>query len=741
MPKLVNAPYVNYVKGLITEASELTFPDNSSVDELNCELFRDGSRARRLGLDVEANTSPSTETYSTDSLVRTLSWENVGGEERVEFSVVQIGNKLRFYDKSSEFLSDGIVTTTKSSSTPYIVDMVPYARPSGNGAGFAPVQVTSVKGALVVVSPEINSFYIQRNIVTGAFTEVEIPFKERDFEFLGDTSTYFKSITYANRGVLRDYDQRNCGWREFTTQDDGSKELDSTAPLTVYRNSTNNAPSLNIPWFQGKDSNDNFSVTEFDKLAGEETTSLIGNGRFVLNLYEGNRSEASGISDASLNEPEDSRFSCVTSFGSRVFYAGCNSSKRTPRVYFTQVISELDALGKLHAQNDPTAEFFNDALATDGGFISIQEAYGIRQMYAIGSALYIFAENGVWSITGVDDRFDPTEFVVNKVFDVGIFSPESFAVLEGTPFWWSNEGIFSLGKSQLGDTIPQNISIGSIQTFWSNIPEDSKVNVVSQVDLREKRIFWFYKTKDEDLEYKFNEVLIYDGVLQAFYPWRVQDKDESTPFVVGSSFYRNAAGASVEFNVVDSDGNQVVTSSGDPVVSTVTSTITGSRSAIKVLVMNSNGSLQWGEFLKEDFRDWGENDPGSFLESRHDNFGDISLQKTAMYLLSYLKVTETGFEEVSGEYFPVRPSSCKASVYWDFRTSPSGTPQQAYRLRYLPVIDEDDLSVFNYPQEVITSRLRMRGRGRNMRLRFDSEEGKDFHLVGWNVVGAVDDQL
>src|SRR3546814_15800129 len=42
-----------FVAGLITEASPLTFPQNASLDEENFILSRKGSRARRLGMDLE----------------------------------------------------------------------------------------------------------------------------------------------------------------------------------------------------------------------------------------------------------------------------------------------------------------------------------------------------------------------------------------------------------------------------------------------------------------------------------------------------------------------------------------------------------------------------------------------------------------------------------------------------------------------------------------------------------------
>ena len=42
-----------FVKGLITEATPLTFPANASLDEDNFVLNRQGSRQRRFGMNFE----------------------------------------------------------------------------------------------------------------------------------------------------------------------------------------------------------------------------------------------------------------------------------------------------------------------------------------------------------------------------------------------------------------------------------------------------------------------------------------------------------------------------------------------------------------------------------------------------------------------------------------------------------------------------------------------------------------
>ena len=43
-------------------------------------------------------------------------------------------------------------------------------------------------------------------------------------------------------------------------------------------------------------------------------------------------------------------------------------------------------------------------------------------------------------------------------------------------------------------------------------------------------------------------------------------------------------------------------------------------------------------------------------------------------------------------------------------------------------------SDFNYPDDVITSRVKIRGHGRSMRVKYESEQGKDFLLLGWGMI-------
>ena len=101
MPQSLTQKAVNnFVRGLITEAAELTFPDGASVDELNCDLRRDGTRRRRLGAVIEQNAVASTFSVTDTDRINTGTWDNVGGNPDLEFLVVQRQNVLYFYNKA-----------------------------------------------------------------------------------------------------------------------------------------------------------------------------------------------------------------------------------------------------------------------------------------------------------------------------------------------------------------------------------------------------------------------------------------------------------------------------------------------------------------------------------------------------------------------------------------------------------------------------------------------------------------
>ena len=713
MPQSLTQKVVNtFVKGLITEAGELTFPENASVDELNCDLRRDGSRRRRLAAKVEDSRVLSSFTVGTSTRFHTGKWENVGGQSGLEFLVLQVGSTLRFYNKAELPYSSHEITQT--------VNLATYEVAGGVGAANANCQFASINGALVVSSPAINTIYIQRNNSTGALTTTQISFRIRDFEWIGDKSTYTTEIATGSASTARKYDTANAGWS-------GTK---GSAALTTY----GAYPPLTLPWYAGKDSSGNFSKTEWQNIFSG--TSLIGNGTYILNFFNKDRSAASGIAGITA-DVETSRFKAVESFAGRIFYAGLESAKNSGVILFSRQIESLSELGECFQVNDPTSEDISDLLDTDGGVVRIPDAVNIKYLYAFGANLFIFADNGVWSINGVDNVFRATEYSLRRVSYTGMLTAESFAEAEGVPFWWSKTGIHTLQFDEVsGNPTEQNISLPTIQTFWDDIGSNSRSLVQATYDRLNKKIYWAYPNATETNANKLNNFLILDIPLGAFYPWKVSDETSSTDYIMGLAVYSGYGSDELVLDVVLSNGDDVIQDADDIVSTQFSDFATGDPSIVLLIRDGATGKLTMGTFSGDNFLDWGSTNYSSFAEAGYDFMGDLMLQKTAPYIIVYSRVTEEGWTNTGSGYEPIRPSSIFVSAYWDFSTTPSSAAQQAYRYKTTPIVDPGDLTDFGYPDTVITTRLKVRGRGRSMRMRFESEQGKDFVLLGYGVLGG-----
>lgn len=709
-------------KGFLTEFSELNFPSEASTSELNCSLHKGGNRSKRLGVEYESGYELTGETYAEGTLFGTHSWVNVGGDPNLEYLVVQTGNKLRFFQKGMVPLSSGVVTESLVSTTPYILDLSAHAIPGGLGAGGSHLDCTSINGYLIVASPQIKTLYIWRNPADGVFTVREIPFRIRDFGWFGDPD--FRTINVGTSGVTtaRIYDTLNCGW--VGTYGD--------AALTTYLSSDTAYPPLTHPWYSGKDSSGNFSLTEWKKVF--TGNSVTANGHFIIDLFNPDRDTVSGLTGVTTyynGDPIDSpttRFSAVTSYAGRVFYSGIDS-----KVYFSKIVENPIDFGELLQVNDPTSEESPDLLDTDGGWVQIQDAVGIKKLHVFGSSLLVFAENGVWRISGVDGVFRASEYSVYKVTDNGLAIKSSFVSgSSGQPFWWSYVGIHSVEVTQEGGMVEVNLTKDTIKKYIDEISGDARSSLVGTYDSLQNRCLWFFSHEGETREGKLNKVLNLDLDLGAFYPWEITDVDASqTPYIVGISFYKGRGSQSVEYTVVDSDLTPVTDSLGNTVVVTRTSGLIQSSSGY-LLVRDTSGSLTFAKFTDAGFKDWGVADYDAYVESSYNFIGDLGRRKTSPYITVFLKQTETGWTGTSETGFsPIRESSLKVSAYWDFKNIPATASQQAYRLKYVPIVDETSLGTFNYPKSVIQSRLKLRGRGRVVKLRFDAEAGKDFNLLGW----------
>lgn len=722
-------PYSTFVAGLITEAGPLTFPENASYDELNCVLFRKGNRRRRLGVDFEDGYSLSAVSMSTatvrDQAINNWVWTAVAGNGTRNFLVIQVDTTLHYYDLSNDPLSDGKKSFTTNLST--------YAASGATDIGSEPVTISSGKGLMFVSSKKIEPFLVEYDVSGDSITETQISIEIRDFDGLDDGLDPDEEP--ASLSINHDYNLKNQGW-----QSPGQGEPD---PTTTYFSSKSVYPPNSKQWWVGKDSNDVFDATLLAKYDGGNT--LAPRGRFLLNPFFKDRSTVSGVAGITV-ESEDNRPEFIEFFAGRVWYFGIESSKINGHVFFSQVLTETNRAGRCYQESDPTTEELNELVDSDGGVIVIPEIGTILGSLVIDRNLILFASNGVWAISGAsEDGFKATDFQVNKITPVGCISSGSVIDVEGQPYWWSQTGIYTLGTDKVsGRLTAQSMSQNTIETFYQDeIPALSKTYARSIFDPATKRVYWLYNTvapSNDEYNWKYDACLVFDASLGAFYPWKISSLNTNSPFLMGAFNTQTVNAVERTENVVDSSGNTIITSGGDNVVTDVV-TISGSNTFLKwfCLVPDGAGNFNWtfAEFNNGDFVDWEKKDNtgadyNSYIDTGYDGLGDFTKDKTVMYVFFFLGKTETGVS--SGAL--LSGSSCFFRTKWNWTTDgDAGKWSQLNQIYRLKRQFDGGIIVDELPGEtVIVSRHKVKGSGKALQYRFQSETGKDFNIHGWQTV-------
>jgi len=717
MPK-TNLERNTFVRGLITEASPLTFPENASIEEDNFVLNRDGSRQRRLGMDFEdlnglINTAFNS-SYFNNIAITSYKWENVADLATLTVGVVQIGNVLHLLDLGETAPSDNVIDTVTVPSTYLNV----------------PLQYAAIKGVLVVVGVGGTSpFYIQRDSAT-SYSFTNFPTYVRDIWGVDDGLAVDERPTTLSDEHA--YNLLNQGWTETNYN------------LVGY-------PSNSDIMQYGKTSTDAFTKAFLDLQFFGNTPAA--KGKHIINAFARGVSRHTATGLLSTWEGDSGSITTVAAYAGRMFYSGVrsevyNGDSKSPiytgTIFFSRLVDNLEKLGQCYQEADPTSEHVSDLLATDGGTIDIPEAANIYKLIVRGARLVVIAENGVWEITGPDGVFKADDFSISQITTVGAIGPDSIINVEGNIMYWSDGGIYLLSPNETSGKLgAQNISETTIQTFYNDIPSTGKLYAKGNYDSASRKVSWLYNDRSAiTSNHNYNKELVFDTTLQAFYPHTIGTLDTDSPYIVGylptTSFNTISQIDEVVANgvPVEVDGEQVVVTTsarGSGLKSTKYITIQPDATTYKFTLSGYNNTsfLDW-----EDSDSVGMDAPASLLTG-YELFADSQRNKHVPYLTTHFRRTETGFTDIgNGNLSPISPSSCLLQAQWDFANSVNsgkwGRQFQAYRLTrpYMPSGTGD---TFDYGVSMITTKNRLRGSGKALSLKFDTEAGKDLHMYGWGM--------
>ena len=739
MAQKAEAAYRSFVKGLITEANQLTFPDNASIDEANFVLNRDGSRSRRLGVDYESSYAlTATGLTATDIKEGKQSfhiWESPGGDTSVTLGVVRIKDKLWFMN----LLTDSPSANLKNSGSPITIASLSNSK----------IETSVINNKCVIVSRDLpRPVLLSYNISTGAVTQSTIQIQIRDIYGVDDT--LFLDTRPTTLSNTHKYNLRNQGWNKNIVTTSGADAITLTkTDLGVY-------PANSDNWTLGKISN--ASSADYEKYDPDTLNKnsfsnyQIAKGSFIIDAFERGvgRNNASDVKSGLPTDREEGNISTITSYAQRLFYSGVDSSVTGPDIrspnysgyiFFSKIIKSDDDFGTCHQEADPTDPGINDLIDTDGGSIQIPDITRVVRIIASQASVLVFAENGVWEVYGDTGGFIATSFQASKISTNGISNGDSVVNVNGNFIYWSKAGIYLLKPDAAsGRFAAESLSLTSIQDLYLNVPEVAKDFAKGIYDEKENRVRFLYNDSanysSSNYPNSYNKELIYDLTLKAWSKNEISSLASASPYIADYALIPGYSVTTREESVVAGIDTVLVTA-GDSVV--VPDDVATSRTEQFSLLTIVGTSFTLSKYNGSDFLDWKTKDSvgvdySSYLYTGYELFGDIMKEKQVPYIFFYLQKTEDGFQASGSDLVFKNQSSCKVQAQWGWSNSAAngkwGNEFQAYRIlrNYTPSGVGD---TYDSGDSMVVTKNKLRGSGKCLSLYIRSEAGKDMKLLGW----------
>jgi hypothetical protein len=424
-------------------------------------------------------------------------------------------------------------------------------------------------------------------------------------------------------------------------------------------------------------------------------------GHFLLNPFVQQRTTISGI--PSINDVVTfKRPRTGAWFQGRVWYAGVDDafpatgdmpfSTWTENIYFSQVVVDPTNFGECFQQNDPTDDRLFDLLPTDGGVIVIQGSGPIYKLFPIQNGMLVFAANGAWIIRGNSGLgFTADDYSIMPIPGAPrTISGTSFVNVLGLPTYWNEEGIYKVSPTQqqapygFGGLQIDPLTVGTILSFYNEIPFDSKRFARGAYDPITYTITWVYRSTQEtgvSNRYQYDSALSLNVYNKAFYPYSFASNNNS--FISGILYVDYPSGPLI------------------PSFKYLTTTPT------QFTFSEERDSTNWVDW--HSFDGIGVN-YDSFFETGYKLHGLGFKKFQPVYVVMYSRNTDN-------------PNGYEISGVWDYATGGNSGKFSSKE------IATNAVSNFG----MVYRRHKIRGHGNAFQIRVDSIDGMPFDIMGWSV--------
>lgn len=719
-------------KGLVGSASPVDFPIDAASVMKNFIIEKDGSLRKRGGLYRAHYYTTTLGNYANKDQSRSygILRNPAGVDGFLLLSDMQRGSQ----PISEVFYCDNL--TGNVSRVPVVDDetFVPYSQYSNIcSASQSYNNWYATKRGNGVTARSISCRYdptSNRVLVRNQVDNIKIrdswgAYPDLDSSYFYDTGA---SITPSALAAAR-YNAKNRG---FSTQD-------------LYVQEISGGGAYGFSGVPGKSFSPHLTASinnDYDESKQAIPLTSAPRGRVIFNMFEFSRfveaaSDTYSIAGTSATTLGPSRWTGADVFnvawGGRIFYwsigaAIDSSSSSTPEptlpnpnsmILFSQVVDVGDAHYKCYSFNDPTAGITTDGdlqkyaqpVETDGGVIVIEGTGDIISLVPFANSLVVFAENGIWEVTG---PFSPINYGVNKVSEVRCVDSKSIVVLESQVIFMGDNSINAIKMDLRSRSLfVEDISTASLSDIYLDRYkfDSSNSNNWSAYNSEDGVVQWATVDRSSFFSQGTVKILCFDVALSAFY----EKEFILPPMTLLTGMYDDPIRERGIVYVIES-----YISNG------------GFGNAEVGLYFEGTGLTDDITYYRlSDLQKLTANNPVvAELETGAASFGDASKSKNAPYISMYFKQTEGSYDE-AGVFD--RPTSCLMQLKWDFsRSGDTGKWTDEKEMYRLKRFNYPDTSSFDYGYDVVVTKNKIRGRGKALRIKLTVPEGKTCHLYGWN---------
>ena len=784
-------------KGLNTESSEVSFPDGFTKDEANYELLKDGSRRRRKGLSRESGGSLKTLTdnISTTQVHRTGKWRNAGGDSSSDFLVHQIGATLYFtvdgetvsttYRTNSIDLMDHRSNSAASEAT---VAASAVSMSDGRGHFFVtgkevlpfyieynvgadtmssiriPMRIRDFDGiddgVGISVEPTALSADHHYNLRSRGWIEADITTYNSDqSKYPSKQSLWWKGYQRVLDGAVETgggvmaWDSAKLDAEQFpnATAPQGALFFDlmdttvantaagggdpvsiSTWSFTTGSESAGGTVTVTTGAVHGRSASDDifisgtiglyqrtgdFEILGYTLLRGAHTIVAVPTTTTLTITIAATANFSSWTSQyANLGQVDGGEqlpnsdgkaitvapTACAYHAG-RFCIAGIPDSQWADTLFFSQVGLKPSAYGRFFQKFDPTDGEFNQLASDDGGTIVIPNLGNVKDLLSVRNSLLVFTDRGSWEVGGGNRGFFTADgYSVRQISSEPCSSPFSPVPFDSGAIYGGQQGIIQLAPNEFTRLLEAtNLSQSLVQNLWNDIDSDNLAVHKTVHDEALDRIYFLYGDGSETNINQYNVALVLDLRVGAYYKYT--------------------------FN----------TSSTAGILDAYTITDTSSANSNKKVKWSAQATNQVDtcDLNQTAYLDYdGAESPLPFMLTGYDSLGDFQRRRQAPIITVHNKKTTTGYTQTGGGWNADNYSSCKMTAYWDWTddaiNGKIGSTNQVYR-EARPFVPSGANDTDGYP--VVTTRNKVRGRGRVLQLKFEGAATNDTHLLGFSV--------